>query len=134
MHSYKLLIGLAIVGVGLLAQSQEKPETTYVFSGSEMFREHCAVCHGIDGKGRGPAASAFRIRPADLTALARKNSGKFPGAEITKELKSVDQAPHGSHDMPIWGGFFSELSPKSEAVAALRITNLVKYIESLRVK
>jgi hypothetical protein len=92
------------------------------------------VCHGIDAKGRGPAASAFRIRPTDLTALAKKNGGKFPGAEIAKELKSVDQAPHGSHDMPIWGAFFSELSPKSEAVAALRITNLVKYIESLQVK
>jgi mono/diheme cytochrome c family protein len=133
MHPHKLLIGLTIVGAGLLAQSQ-KPESAYVFSGAEMFHEHCAVCHGIDGKGRGPAASAFRIRPADLTALARKNGGKFPGAEISKELKSVDQAPHGSHEMPIWGAFFSELSPKSDAVAALRITNLVKYIESLQVK
>lgn len=133
MYAYKLLIGLTIVGVGLLAQLP-KSESTYVFSGAEMFREHCAVCHGIDGKGRGPAASAFRIRPADLTALARKNGGKFPGAEISKELKSVDQAPHGSHDMPIWRAFFSELSPKSDAVVALRITNLVKYIESLQVK
>ena len=99
-----------------------------------MFREYCAVCHGIDGKGTGPAASAFRIRPADLTVLAKKNGGKFPGAEITKELKSAYQAPHGSYEMPIWGAFFSELSPKSQAVAALRVTNLVKYIESLQVK
>src|ERR1019366_2717790 len=130
MYPYKLLMGFVVVGVGLLAHPGEKPQATQApadtSAGSDMFREHCAVCHGIDGKGRGPAASAFRIRPADLTALTKKNGGKFPGAEISKELKSVDQAPHGSHEMPIWGAFFSELSPKSEA--ELRIRNLVKYI------
>ena len=66
--------------------------------------------------------------------LAKRKSGKFPGAEITKELKSVYQAPHGSQEMPIWGTIFSELSPKSEALGTLRITNIVRYIQSLQVK
>jgi len=45
----------------------------------------------------------------------------------------VYEAPHGSQEMPIWGPFFSELSPKSEALGTLRITNIVKYIQSLQV-
>ena len=47
-------------------------------SGKEMFASYCAVCHGTDGKGNGPAASAMKTPPADLTLLAQKNGGKYP--------------------------------------------------------
>jgi mono/diheme cytochrome c family protein len=36
-------------------------------SGKEMYISYCAACHGTDGKGNGPAASALKIPPADLT-------------------------------------------------------------------
>jgi len=38
-------------------------------SGEQMFNTYCAVCHGKDGKGDGPAASEFKIPPANLTLL-----------------------------------------------------------------
>jgi hypothetical protein len=79
-------------------------------------------------------APVLRRRPTDLTTLSKKNNGKFPGAVVVHELKSVYQAPHGSPEMPIWGPFFSELSPKSEALGTLRITNIVSYIQSLQIK
>jgi mono/diheme cytochrome c family protein len=47
-------------------------------SGSEMFKEYCASCHGADARGRGPAAPALKASPADLTVLSRNNHGKFP--------------------------------------------------------
>ena len=103
-------------------------------SGKEMYRAYCAACHGLEGKGDGPVAPLLRKPPTDLTLLARKNSGRFPGAEIAKELKSVYQAPHGSQDMPIWGPFFTELSPSNEALGTLRITSIVTYIQSLQIK
>jgi mono/diheme cytochrome c family protein len=126
----RLLLVFSFIG-GMLAAQGTIPSPV---SGKEMFLAYCAVCHGADGKGHGPAASALKRRPTDLTMLTKKNRGKFPGAEITKELKSVDQAPHGSQEMPIWGTFFSDLSPKSEAIGTLRITNVVTYIRSLQAK
>ena len=40
-------------------------------SGPEMYTSYCAVCHGLDGKGNGPAAEALKVPPPDLTALAK---------------------------------------------------------------
>jgi mono/diheme cytochrome c family protein len=43
-------------------------------SRKEMFNTYCAVCHEKGANGSGPAASAMKTPPADLTALT-KNSG-----------------------------------------------------------
>ncbi|HVP00771.1 MAG TPA: c-type cytochrome [Bryobacteraceae bacterium] len=125
---------LALLFCGALARAQPRTEPPSPASGKDMFRAYCAPCHGRDAKGNGPAASAFRTPPSDLTALAQKHGGRFPGAEVAKELSSVYQAPHGSIDMPVWGPIFTEISPKSDAVGALRVTNIVRYIETLQAK
>jgi putative copper export protein/mono/diheme cytochrome c family protein/peroxiredoxin len=39
-----------------------------VANGLQLYSEHCAVCHGTEGYGDGPAAAGLRPRPADLTA------------------------------------------------------------------
>jgi putative copper export protein/mono/diheme cytochrome c family protein/peroxiredoxin len=39
-----------------------------IVSGLQFYGEHCAVCHGEEGYGDGPAAAGLRPRPADLTA------------------------------------------------------------------
>ena len=36
--------------------------------GQHVFQQHCAVCHGRDGHGDGPAAAGLNPTPADLTA------------------------------------------------------------------
>jgi mono/diheme cytochrome c family protein len=124
------LLPFLLVGRALAAQDVTPSPT----SGKEMYLAHCAACHGRDGKGDGPVAPALRKRPTDLTMLAKKNGGKFPGAVVEHELKSVYEAPHGSQEMPIWGTFFSDLSPSGEAFGTLRITNIVSYIQSLQAK
>ena len=44
-------------------------------TGRDSFDRYCASCHGADGRGGGPVASALRTRPTDLTTLARRNGG-----------------------------------------------------------
>lgn len=104
-------------------------------SGKEMFQSYCAVCHGTDGKGNGPAASAMKTAPPDLTVLAQKNGGKYPAAHISAVIRGqATLASHGSQDMPVWGPLFSSISQGHEAQVQQRTSNLVAYIETLQVK
>ena len=128
---------LALLGGIAFAQDKEvkrvSVEPTSATSGREMFRTYCATCHGPDGKGDGPAASALKKTPADLTQLARKHNGKFPDAYVAAKLKSVDEPVHGSTEMPVWGPLLSSVS-RNPGEAQLRINNLVAYIESIQAK
>lgn len=102
-----------------------------------MYKEYCAVCHGLDGKGGGPAASALKTPPPDLTLLAKTNGGKYPASHVVAVLQFGTSAPaHGTVDMPIWGRLLSSLQARrsGQAIVQLRIKNLANYIESLQAK
>jgi mono/diheme cytochrome c family protein len=104
-------------------------------SGRQMFNDYCAVCHGKDGKGAGPAASAMKTPPSDLTLLAQKNGGKYPSAHVASVLRGqATTVAHGSQDMPVWGPLFSSISEGHEAQVQQRVANLVQYIETLQLK
>ncbi|HUO15927.1 MAG TPA: cytochrome c [Verrucomicrobiae bacterium] len=104
-------------------------------SGKEMFKSYCAVCHGSDAKGDGPAAPALKAMPTDLTLLAQKNGGKYPSAHVASVIRGqAAMASHGSQDMPIWGPLFSSMSQGHEGLVQQRTTNLVAYIETLQAK
>jgi mono/diheme cytochrome c family protein len=104
-------------------------------SGKEMFKSYCAVCHGTDGKGNGPAASAMKTAPADLTLLAKNSGGKYPAPHVAAVLRGQAITPsHGSQDMPVWGPLFSSISQGHEGQVQQRITNLVTYIDGLQAK
>lgn len=104
-------------------------------SGKQMFGDYCAPCHGLSGKGDGPAASALKTPPADLTLLAQKNGGKFPMDHVMYVLrKGSSSASHGSSDMPVWGSLFKSLNPSASEIVDQRILNLSRYIETLQAK
>lgn len=107
--------------------------STRADSGVEMFKTYCATCHGMDGKGGGPAAEALKSVPADLTVLTRNSGGKFPSGRVIHVIEGADEiTAHGNSEMPLWGPVFHTLSPGNDAVVKLRISNLAKYIESLQ--
>jgi mono/diheme cytochrome c family protein len=122
--------------------SDQKPVVKHVpitktsaTSGKEMFENYCAVCHGKDGKGNGPAASALKVPPTDLTTLAQKNGGKFDSAHVATVIRGQGQTPaHGSQEMPVWGPLFSSISQGHAGEVQQRVANLVKYIEGLQAK
>ena len=104
-------------------------------SGKEMYTSYCAVCHGTDGKGGGPAASALKTAPSDLTTLTKNNGGKFPALKITSAIRGESNLPaHGSKEMPVWGSLFWSMSHGHQGEVQQRVANLTEYIESLQAK
>ena len=101
-----LIIGsfLALSGFfGTLASAQTKvikevnAHNDGAFKGADLYREYCAVCHGENGKGNGPAASALKNPPTDLTTIAHRNNNKFEGMAVQAYIKGETAVPaHGT--------------------------------------
>lgn len=125
-----------------LAQNSAKTEIKHVpikptspASGAQMYKTYCAVCHGLDGKGKGPAAEALKVPPSDLTTMAIRNGGKYPALKVSAIIRGEEVlAAHGTKDMPIWGDLFWNISGGHETEVQQRVTNLNKHIESMQKK
>jgi mono/diheme cytochrome c family protein len=111
----------------------ETLNTTSPANGKQMFDNYCASCHGLDGKGHGPAAPALKTPPTDLTGLSRSNHGEFPEAHAIAVLQYGTTIPaHGAAEMPVWGPILGKMDKVSPQVQKLRISNLVRYLETLQ--
>jgi mono/diheme cytochrome c family protein len=103
-------------------------------SSSDMYKSYCAACHGVDGRGNGPAVPALKVAPPDLTTLAKRNNGKYPSDHVAAILEGkVTLAAHGSKEMPVWGPIFMQLGEGHPGEVQQRVTNLTKYIEVMQV-
>jgi mono/diheme cytochrome c family protein len=139
------LVAAIVFAVLLSSAAQEKVVKTNATaiapanasSGIAMYTAYCAACHGADGKGSGPAASAFKNQPTDLTMLSKKNNGKFPSEHFNSILKfGTSVKAHGSAQMPVWYSLFRSLdsSATDDGITMMRIKNLREYLETLQAK
>ena len=116
-----------------IKKTQVKPSNPV--SGAQMFKEYCAVCHVPEGKGDGPAATALKVPPPDLTTLAQRHDGKFPDDYVANVLRNGVKSPaHGSSEMPVWGPLFATMNRMDNAQVTLRISNLTNYLKSIQKK
>lgn len=131
------LIAFVVFAMAANAQPTIKkvPVTpTSAASGQEMFKTYCAACHGLDGRGTGPAAAALKKAPANLTELTTKNNGKFPELKVFNTIKGDGEvAAHGTRDMPVWGALFPSVS-STQGEVQLRISNLTDYVKSIQAR
>ena len=109
--------------------------------GEELYLELCAVCHGIGGKGDGPAATAMSKPVPDLTVLAAKNVGKYPREVVEDSIAGKSRVvSHGTIDMPIWGQVFEDAARsdwkafRREGQAKQRVFNLTEYLATIQVE
>jgi len=137
------LICVAAVGLGAAPQTTPKTQAKskeqleqliYSVKGPDLFRAHCAPCHGTDAKGDGPIAPALKATVADLTVLAKENGGQFPSARVRRIITGDHVlASHGSREMPVWGPIFHQIE-EDQDFGNVRLQNLVKYLESIQQK
>jgi len=67
--------------------------------GRHTFRQYCAPCHGMKGRGDGPAAVAFHPPPADYT-----NPEGLPKMTDEQVMQVITK---GRGSMPAWGAILS---------------------------
>ena len=131
-------------GIGILlllwttfgyAEEQESGEL-----GKDAFLHHCAVCHGNDGKGKGPIADTLKYLPSDLTQLSKNNNGEFPRQRVYNAIDGRGEVrSHGPRDMPVWGVYYREGDsatggPLGEGYARGNMMALTQYLESIQEK
>jgi mono/diheme cytochrome c family protein len=141
---FAVISGIALVGQAGAPSQQEatkhlkkgplvysKPE-----SGAQMWKDYCAACHGMSGRGDGPAAELLKSAPPDLSLLAKRNNGEFPADRFRSVLCFGGGGhAHGTSDMPIWGPLFrsqEEVTLFPQGAAELRIHNLSEFVKSLQ--
>ena len=101
--------------------------------GAALFRSHCATCHGTNGRGDGPTASAMRTPPADLTRFGVTNGGVFPSERLRRIIDGRGVSAHGTPEMPVWGVALKKTEAGvDESEVAARIDALVRYILSIQ--
>ena len=118
-------------------QSQNENESKPLIAslqGSDLFREYCAACHGVDGRGNGPAAAALRTKPPDLTTIKKRNGDTFPAKRVRETIAGNERiTAHGSREMPIWGPIFHQVE-RDRDWGYVRLENVTKYLESIQQK
>lgn len=76
-----------------------------IATGADLFPQHCAGCHGAEGRGDGPDAKGLPIPPADLTAghLWAHSDG-----ELFWWLTHGMESPEGELTMPGFANILSD--------------------------
>jgi len=102
--------------------------------GDALFRTHCAACHGAEGEGGGPAASAMNVTVPNLRTLAKRNGGSFPAQAVAAYIDGRSQVvAHGDRVMPVWGDLLQTPGDKNNPeLVRGRIAALVTFIEQLQ--
>jgi len=114
-------------------ESIQTPSTGVNDPGAQLFRTHCATCHGTTARGNGPIADQLRRLPADLTKYTARNGGVFPSQRVSRIIDGRDVPSHGNREMPVWGDAFKTASGgSSEEAVKARIAAIVKYLESIQ--
>jgi len=131
-----MLTGMALLwGAADLASAQE---TEVAAAGKPSYEQQCAVCHGREGKGDGPAMNLLTVKPSDLTQINKRNNGTFPFWKIYRVVDGREEIKgHGTRDMPVWGAQFrseATSSPTAQTQVRGRILELVYYLQSIQAK
>jgi mono/diheme cytochrome c family protein len=146
INKYTVLTGVLLLtlgGASMVAQNGVVPQkkklrtvpVSYVqpTKGPEMYKQYCASCHGLEGRGDGPAVEFLKTTPPDLRTLAQRNGGKYPATRVAGTLRfGTGSHAHGTVDMPLWGPLFRSQDNTKSNVADLRVYNLNEYVQTLQ--
>lgn len=114
-----VLLGAGVLGSPLACKAEEPGFTAPMTlggrvvpaatleQGRDLYRMHCASCHGEAGAGDGPAAKALTYPPRDFRAAEFSFA---PAGELPSHEALVERIRTGAPDrgMPTWKGMRDE--------------------------
>jgi hypothetical protein len=145
--TYAATILVALVSLGALAAETgatgvviNQVPLTYkdiaLKDGHEMYDQLCAVCHGVTGKGDGPAAPALSSPVPDLTQFGAETGSQYH-EQLEGVISGLDRTVHKDIvGMPLWFREFQYVRrdkfghPRTN-YANLKIHSLAEYVEGL---
>ena len=104
--------------------------------GHEMYDQLCAVCHGVTGKGDGPAAPALSSPVPDLTQFGAETGSQYH-EQLEGVISGLDRTVHKDIvGMPLWFREFQyvrrdKFGHPRTTYANLKIHSLAEYVEGL---
>jgi len=120
-----------LAGVVLLATACTR-EPTVPQHAEALYQRYCASCHGVDGRGDGPAAGALVPPPTDLTRCQ---------LSLPELMKVIDGRrtvrAHGTAAMPVWGEVFEatlEGDSRQHREALRQVQAAAEYVQALRAR
>lgn len=130
----KTLLLPALAGLVLLAGCVSPGRTT----GRADYAQFCAGCHGVSGKGDGPAAAGLAVRPPDLTGLSTRNGGTYPLAYVMTVIDGYTRRDQHGSLMPGFGPLLEgrmvlvDTGDGIPTPTPERLVALAEYLESLQ--
>lgn len=128
--------GMLIAGLSLLPALVALAQEPVARSGPVLYRQYCASCHGISGRGDGPVAKSLRVEVPDLTRLAIRQGGVFDRDRVERIIDGrFIIGAHGSRTMPIWGEALSRSAvgdPNAERATRTIVGRLADYLWQLQ--
>lgn len=125
-----------VVLLGMMMGTSGAQQRDVAEAGKLPYRQYCAACHGLDGRGKGDMAKLLKAKPTDLTQLSARHDDVFPFWDVYRAIDGRKEIwGHGPRDMPVWGMVFKqEAGPDrgADLQAYARILEIVYYIESIQ--
>jgi len=87
--------------------------------GRKLYLTYCTGCHGVSGKGDGPAGKTLTVKPADHTDA--KKMGQYTDEHLFTVISKGGATVGRSAQMPAWGAVLKDP----------QIHELVDYIRTL---
>ena len=91
-----------VVAVAGCAPEAESPRVD-VLRGKQLFQENCAVCHGANAAGSGPASLGLGSPPPSLRGLSAANGGIFPRDFVLGTIDGLERHSDPIAAMPEFG-------------------------------
>jgi mono/diheme cytochrome c family protein len=134
-HGMAGVAALVLALAPVTAAGEPAPNATER-TGETLYRAYCVSCHGAKATGDGPLAGSLRVRPADLTRLAKRSGGEFKDEKVRRAIDGREErAGHPRSDMPMWGDALSRArdgyDPKK---VREQIDEIVRYLKTQQVK